>query len=85
MVETGNSDTPAIKEEDADQWILYIDGASNENRSGTSMMLISPKGYKIHYALHFGFLASNNEVEYEAVIVGLRLAKELQCPQPKNL
>ena len=42
-------------------------------------MLISPKGYKIYYALHFRFKASNNEVEYEALIAGLRLAKELQA------
>ena len=40
-------------------------------------MLISPKGHKIHCALCFGFQASNNKVEYEALIAGLRLAKEL--------
>ena len=42
------------------------------------MMIISSEGNKIHCSLHFGFQASNNEVEYEAVIAGLRLAKELK-------
>ena len=42
-------------------------------------MLISPKEHKKHRALSFGFKASNNEAEYEAFIVGLRLAKELQA------
>ena len=42
------------------------------------MMLISPEGYKIHCAICFGFKVSNNEAEYEALIVGLCLARELQ-------
>ena len=43
------------------------------------MMLISPKGHKIHFALCFGFSVSNNKVEYEALIAGLRLEKELRA------
>ncbi|KAM1252521.1 hypothetical protein ACFX13_041348 [Malus domestica] len=31
----------------------------------------------MEYALRFKFKASNNEVEYEALLVGLRLAKHL--------
>ena len=42
------------------------------------MLLISPKEHKIHYTLHFGLQASNNKAEYEVLIVGLRLAKELK-------
>lgn len=30
------------------------------------------------YSLHFRFLATNNEVEYEAIITGLEAAKELE-------
>ena len=32
----------------------------------------------MHCALRFGFKASNNEVEYKALIAGLELAKELK-------
>ena len=32
----------------------------------------------MHSALRFGFQASNNEVEYKALIVGLHLAKEMK-------
>ena len=42
-------------------------------------MLIILKGHKITYALKFGFKASNNEAEYEALLPGLRLAKELKA------
>ena len=42
-------------------------------------MLISPKGYRIFCALRFDFRATNNEAEYEALLVGLFLAKEVQA------
>ena len=41
-------------------------------------MLISPEGHKITCALKFGVKASNNEAKYEALLAGLRLAKELK-------
>ena len=62
---------------DAEQWTLYVDSASNDIGSGAGMMLFSPKGHKIHCAIHFEFKASNNEDEYEALIAGLCLEREL--------
>ena len=56
-----------------------MDGVSSENGSRAGMMLINPEGHKIYCTLHFGFSASNNKVEYEALMVGLRLVKELQA------
>ena len=56
-----------------------MDNTSNDTEFGVDIMLINPKGHKIHYALCFGFKASNNEAEYEALIAGLRLTKELQA------
>ena len=43
----------------------------------TPLMLSSLEGHKIHCAIRFGFKASNNEAEYEALIEGLHLAREL--------
>ena len=37
----------------------------------------------MHYALRFGFKASNNEAEYEALIAGLKLAKEMKVESLK--
>ena len=72
-------------EGDAKQWTLYVDGAFNDTRSRSraSMMLISLEGNKIHCAIHFGFKTSNNEAEYEALILGLHLARELQAHNVK--
>ena len=40
-------------------------------------MITSPNGVEISYALRFEFKASNNEVEYEVLITGLKMAKSL--------
>ena len=38
-------------------------------------MLLSPEGDKIECMVHFDFPTTNNEVEYEALVAGLDLAK----------
>ena len=62
-------------------WKLSVDGASNAQGNGAGLILTSPEGIDIEYALRFGFQASNNEVEYEAVIAGLNLAHSLEVDQ----
>ncbi|GAV58867.1 RVT_3 domain-containing protein [Cephalotus follicularis] len=39
---------------------------------------MSPSGWTLEYALRFGFKATNNEAEWEALIVGLTIAKHLE-------
>ena len=56
-----------------------MDDASNDTRFGANIMLISIERHKIHYALCFEFKALDNKAEYEAFIVRLCLAKELQA------
>ena len=60
------------------KWELYVDGSSNEGGLGAGLILISPEGHRMHWALRFGFEASNNEAEYEALIAGLKLAREMK-------
>lgn len=55
--------------EETQTWKLYIDGSSNENGSDTGIILVSPNNFKINLAIRFKFRASNNEVEYEALLV----------------
>ena len=62
-------------------WRLSIDGAANAQGSGVGLILTSPDGIDIEYALRFGFRASNNEVEYEAVIAGLNLSHSMEVDQ----
>ena len=58
---------------------LFVDGASNCKGSGARIVLISPKGLVLEQAVRLGFPVSNNEAEYEALIVGLRKARRLDA------
>ena len=61
-------------EKEANQrWTLHTDGASNKEGSGARLILTSPAGEELTCALRFDFHTSNNEVEYEALLVGLKL------------
>ncbi|XP_074378015.1 uncharacterized protein LOC141719535 [Apium graveolens] len=62
-------------------WSLFMDGASNGDGSGAGIELISPEVHKIRRAF-VAFHATNNDVEYEALINGLKLALEMKV---KNL
>ena len=62
-------------------WRLSLDGAANAQGSDAGLILNSPDGIDVEYALRFGFHASNNEAEYEAVIVELNLAHSMDDDQ----
>ena len=62
-------------------WKLSVDEALNAQGSGAGLILTSPEGIDIEYALRFGFQASNNEAEYEAIIAGLNLSHSLEVDQ----
>ena len=64
-----------------EEWQLYVDGASNSRGSGAGMIFITPEGAMMERVVTLGFAASNNEVEYEALLSGLRAAKELRIKQ----
>ncbi|GJZ38613.1 reverse transcriptase domain-containing protein [Tanacetum coccineum] len=59
-------------------WILYTNGASNNGGSGYGLILIALDDVEYSYALRLNFSNSNNEAKYEALLVGLRIAMEMQ-------
>ena len=56
---------------------MYFDGALNINGAGAGILFITPTKDKLRYVLRIYFPASNNVVEYEACLHGLRIAVEL--------
>ena len=62
-------------------WRLSVDGATNAQGSSTSLILTSLDGIDVEYALRFGFQASNNKAEYEAIITGLNLTHSMEADQ----
>ena len=55
-------------------WTLNVDRASQQTGAGIGLQLKSPAGEKIEQAICLGFSASNNELEYEAILAGIELA-----------
>ncbi|KAL0313356.1 UNVERIFIED_CONTAM: Ribonuclease HI [Sesamum radiatum] len=63
------------KETSQSLWKLFVDGSSTSQESGAGVILETPQGERIQYALRFNFNASNNEAEYEALLAGMKLAQ----------
>ena len=59
-------------------WVLHVDDSSNTTGLEVGLILTSPNGVITEYALQFEFSTSNNEAEYEVLVIGLRMAKELR-------
>ena len=60
-------------------WHFYVDGSSTDNYSRAGVILVSLEGIRLNCALRFRFKASNNQVEHEALLSDLRLAKEVSA------
>ena len=54
-------------------WKVYVDGTANHRGSGVGLVLVSPKRITIEKFLRLGFSATNNEAEYEALLVGMTM------------
>ena len=60
-------------------WTMYFDGFIMAPGSGAGVVLISLDGSRLRYAIRLHFPASNNTVEYKALINRLRIAIELSA------
>ncbi|GAU44771.1 hypothetical protein TSUD_138830 [Trifolium subterraneum] len=67
----------------AHPWTLFVDGSSNLRGSGAGVVLEGPDGVLIEKSLRFAFKASNNQAEYEALIAGMKLAREMEVQELK--
>ena len=56
---------------------VYVDGAANQKGSGVGLVLISSEGLTIEKSLRLGFSATNNEVEYEALLEGVSMVQRM--------
>ncbi|KAL5785135.1 hypothetical protein ACOSQ2_007527 [Xanthoceras sorbifolium] len=74
---TMSCDTPR------EEWSLAVDGSSNARGSGLGVVLTSPTEHVIERSVRCGFKTTNNEAEYEALIAGLTLAKDLHVERIK--
>jgi ribonuclease HI len=56
---------------------MYFDGSYTFKGAGVGVVLIPPEYNILKYAIQIEFPAINNIIEYEGLVMGLRLAKDL--------
>ena len=62
---------------DQEYWTMYFDGSLMKKGASAGLVFVSPLEIRMRYMVHLHFPSSNNIAEYEALINGLRIAKEL--------
>ncbi|XP_068477050.1 uncharacterized protein [Phaseolus vulgaris] len=80
QLHSGGDDEPPHSESTSEARCSWKDGSLSSGAvrgSGAGIVLEGPNGVLIEQALRFAFKANNNQAEYEALIAGMLLAKEM--------
>ena len=56
-------------------WTIHTNGSSTQKKGGAGTT--SPEGDTLKYGVQLKFPVTNNEVEYEAILTGLRIFQAL--------
>ncbi|KAG9450539.1 hypothetical protein H6P81_010504 [Aristolochia fimbriata] len=62
-------------------WEMYFDGAARRSGAGAGVPFVSPKKDLLTYSFVLTQACSNNEAEYQDILLGLGMAVEMQLPQ----
>ena len=65
--------------EDSKKWVVHVDGSSTQHTGGIGVVLQSPEGNKLKHKIRLQYQTTNNEVEYEALLKRLELAKFVEA------
>ena len=65
--------------EDNKRWVIHVDGSSTQYAGGIGVVFQSPERDKLKYKLRLQYQLTNYEVEYEALLKGLELAKSVKA------
>ena len=69
--------TIADQDPESNYWTMYTNGPSTVGIGGVRVILLSLEKDILRYGVQLQFPAMNNKAEYEAVLMGLRIAKAL--------
>ena len=56
-----------------------MDGSSTQHVGGIGVVMQSPEGDKLKHKIRLQYQATNNEIEYEALLKGLELTKSVEA------
>ena len=62
--------------------MIQTDGSSAQKKGGVGVVVTAPNEEVLKYEVQLKFPATNNEAEYEGILIGLRIEKALGA---KNL
>jgi ribonuclease HI len=54
-------------------WKLFFDGSACREGQGVGVVLISPRGAVFEQSVHLEYFCTNNQAEYEAILLGLQI------------
>ena len=60
-------------------WILKFDGSSTDKSAGAGIIFISPKWIKTTLSFNLAFKCTNNQVEYETLVIDLEILMDLRA------
>ena len=66
-----------IREQEDELCQLYFDGSSCKEGAGAGVLLIYPSGEVVRLMYKLEFITTNNTIEYEALLLGLKATKDL--------
>ena len=58
-------------------WELHVDEVANQRGSGVWLVLVSPEKITIEKSLRLSFTATNNEAEYEVLLMGIMIVQKI--------
>ena len=61
------------------KWIIHMYDSSTQHADGIGVVLQSPEGDRLKHKVRLQYQTTNNEVEYEALLKGLELAKSVEA------
>ena len=59
-------------------WRMNFDGAYSRTCKGAGVVIISPEGKVFNFPFRLEFEATNNVAEYEALLLGIEIAKDMR-------
>ncbi|XP_059628229.1 uncharacterized protein LOC132271015 [Cornus florida] len=60
-------------------WILLFDGSCISDGGGDEIVIISPRKRKTSFSFFLDYLYTNNQAEYESLIIGLEILLEMKA------
>ena len=73
----GGKQVQVISPQGSSPWKLYVNGVANQKGSGMGLVIVSPNRITIEKSLRLGFLDTNNEADYKALLIGIAIVQNM--------